>query len=80
MNSKMLQHIPLKAAYLCQDCESIGNCAVQCPACASRALMGLSGILDREAAEARLPLAAIPMPAYGANYAPGYGRINTLVA
>jgi hypothetical protein len=43
-----LQHIPLKSAYLCQDCSCIGNCARQCPACASEVLMGLSGVLNRE--------------------------------
>jgi hypothetical protein len=42
-----MQHIPLTSAYLCQDCNSVGNCAVQCPACASEALMGLAGVLDR---------------------------------
>ncbi len=46
-----LQHIPLKRAYLCQDCECIGNCAIQCPACASEALIGLAGVLDREPAD-----------------------------
>ncbi len=43
-----LQHIPLASAYLCQDCNSIGNCARQCPACASEVLMSLSGVLNRE--------------------------------
>jgi hypothetical protein len=45
----MMQHIPLNFAYLCQDCNCIGNCAVQCPACASAVLMNLAGVLDREA-------------------------------
>ena len=44
----LLQHIPLTSAYLCQDCSSIGNCARQCPACASEVLMSLSGVLNRE--------------------------------
>ncbi len=44
----MLQHIPLASAYLCQDCNSIGNCARQCPACASEVLMSLAGVLDRD--------------------------------
>ena len=43
-----MQHMPLTSAYLCQDCNSVGNSAVQCPACASEALMGLSGVLNRE--------------------------------
>ena len=43
-----MQHIPLSSAYLCQDCNCVGNCAEQCPACASSVLMSLSGVLDRE--------------------------------
>jgi hypothetical protein len=46
-----MQYFPLSSAYLCQDCDSIGNCAVQCPACASRALMGLANVLDRNSEE-----------------------------
>lgn len=46
-----MQHIPLKRAYLCQDCNCIGNCAEHCPACASEALLSLAGILNREADE-----------------------------
>jgi hypothetical protein len=45
-----MQHIPLTAAYLCQDCNSIGNCSVQCPACASGVLLSLAGVLDRDLA------------------------------
>jgi RNA polymerase subunit RPABC4/transcription elongation factor Spt4 len=44
----MLQHFPLSSAYLCQDCNSIGNNANQCPACASEVLMNLSAVLNRE--------------------------------
>lgn len=51
----MLQHIPLSSAYLCQDCNSIGNCARQCPACASEVLMSLSGVLNREVQEVAAP-------------------------
>ncbi len=43
-----MQHIPLASAYLCQDCNSVGNCSSQCPACASAALLNLAGVLDRE--------------------------------
>ncbi len=43
----MLQHFPLTSAYLCQDCNSIGNNANQCPACASEVLMSLSAVLNR---------------------------------
>ena len=57
MTRAALQHMPLTYAYLCQDCESIGNCASQCPACASPALMGLAGVLNRESAST----AVLPM-------------------
>jgi hypothetical protein len=43
-----MQLIPLSSAYLCQDCNCVGNNANQCPACASSALLGLAGVLDRE--------------------------------
>ncbi len=43
-----MNHIPLKAAYLCQDCDAVGNCAMQCPACASHVLMGLAGVFGRK--------------------------------
>ena len=45
-----MQHIPLSSAYLCQDCNSIGNCSAQCPACASNVLLSLAGVLDRDLA------------------------------
>lgn len=55
MPTPMLQHIPLTSAYLCQDCNSIGNCARQCPACASEVLMSLSGVLNREVHDVTTP-------------------------
>jgi hypothetical protein len=48
MTYPMMQHIPLKSAYLCQDCNCVGNCAEQCPACASAVLLNLAAVLDRE--------------------------------
>jgi hypothetical protein len=42
-----MQHIPLSSAYLCANCNCIGNCPEQCPACASRNLLGLASVLDR---------------------------------
>jgi hypothetical protein len=42
------QYIPLAKAYLCQDCDSIGNSAMRCPACASEVLMGLASVFDRK--------------------------------
>ncbi|HZB88849.1 MAG TPA: hypothetical protein VE291_09350 [Terracidiphilus sp.] len=36
------------SAYLCQDCDCVGNCATQCPACASAALLSLATVLNRD--------------------------------
>ncbi len=47
----MLQHFPLTYAYLCQDCNSIGNSATRCPACASEVLMSLAIVLNRSKEE-----------------------------
>lgn len=48
MTIDVLKHIPLNSAYLCQDCDAIGNSSMRCPACASGVLMGLAGLYDRE--------------------------------
>lgn len=56
MTSPMLQHIPLKSAYLCQDCDSVGNSATRCPACASTSLMNLASVLNRNEIEAEIAL------------------------
>jgi hypothetical protein len=48
MTRDIPQHIPLTAAYLCQDCSCVGNSSMRCPACASGVLLGLAGVLDRE--------------------------------
>lgn len=48
MTLDSMQHIPLSSAYLCQDCDCVGNSAMQCPACASGVLMGLAGVLERK--------------------------------
>jgi primosomal protein N' len=61
-----MQHIPLTHAYLCQDCNSIGNCAQHCPACASEALMGLSGVLNRAVAEETAQISFARRPALAA--------------
>ena len=55
-----LQHIPLAGAYLCQDCDSIGNSAMACPACASRVLLGLACVLNREQPAVVAPVAEWP--------------------
>jgi hypothetical protein len=57
-----MQHIPLKFAYLCQDCNSVGNSAEKCPACASEVLMCLSGVLNRQVAvEIKPPSYEMPL-------------------
>jgi len=56
MNSPMLQHIPLESAYLCQDCDCVGNSATHCPACASTALMNLAAVLNRNEVEADITM------------------------
>jgi hypothetical protein len=48
MTLDVRQYIPLASAYLCQDCDSVGNSSMRCPACASEVLMGLAGVLDRK--------------------------------
>ena len=48
MTSPSMQHIALASAYLCPNCNSIGNWSVRCPACASSALLSLATILDRK--------------------------------
>lgn len=47
MNPTETIHLPLASAYLCEDCSCVGNSPKQCPACASEALMGLAGVLNR---------------------------------
>lgn len=51
MTYPAMLHMPLVSAYLCPDCNSIGNCAEQCPACASTTLMRLADVLDRRTVE-----------------------------
>jgi len=47
MKKAAQSHILPSSAYLCQDCNALGNNAVHCPACASEVLMGLAGVLNR---------------------------------
>jgi hypothetical protein len=47
MTTKRQNYIPLNSAYLCQDCNAVGNNSMQCPACASEVLMGLASVFDR---------------------------------
>jgi hypothetical protein len=48
MTFAAMLHMPLMSAYLCPDCDCVGNSALRCPACGSTVLLGLSGILNRE--------------------------------
>ena len=48
MSLQKLRHIPLKSAYLCQDCNAIGNLSRQCRACAGEILLSLALVLNRE--------------------------------
>ena len=59
-----MQHIPLRSAFLCQDCNSVGNDGHHCPACASKALLSLECVLDRKAVRSeKLELTyEFPMP------------------
>jgi hypothetical protein len=43
-----LSHFPLEKAYLCQDCNAVGNSATRCPACASEVVLCLATVLDRQ--------------------------------
>lgn len=66
MTFATMQHIPLASAYLCQDCNCVGNCASQCPACASVVLLGLAGVLNRESDVKKVELKYVEMPAMAA--------------
>jgi hypothetical protein len=46
LNTNIQQYFPLTSAYLCQDCNSIGNNSMRCLACASDVLMSLGGVLN----------------------------------
>lgn len=43
-----IQLIPLGSAYLCQNCQLVGNVSTECPGCGSQALLCLAGVMDRE--------------------------------
>jgi hypothetical protein len=47
MRRDRLNHIPLNSAYLCLDCDAVGNSSMRCPACASEVLIGLAGVFGR---------------------------------
>ena len=43
--------LPLADAYLCINCDAVGNSAIRCPACASETLLPLASVLNREPQE-----------------------------
>ena len=47
--------IPLKQAYLCPNCEMIGNCSSRCLGCANPHVINLASILDRRTEEEPKP-------------------------
>lgn len=50
-----MSHFPLRLAQLCQDCSEVGDDPLQCPACASRALLALAPVLNRGSAPLDAP-------------------------
>ena len=44
----MKEPIPLEEAYLCLDCDKVGDSAKVCPSCLSESLMSLACVLNRE--------------------------------
>lgn len=40
--------IPLASAFLCCDCDAVGDSSTVCPACAGSHLLALSRVLGRE--------------------------------
>jgi hypothetical protein len=49
MPNPKTEYFPLASAYLCEDCQCVGNTAIRCPACASTALMNMALVLNRDA-------------------------------
>lgn len=45
--ARELTFIDLAEAYLCTDCEALGNCAMQCPRCQSTALIAVTRAIPR---------------------------------
>jgi len=60
-----MEYIPIGSAYLCADCNSIGNNSQRCPACASTVLLNLAGVLDREVEEEQILPYAYPSAVAG---------------
>ncbi len=54
-----MSHFPLNLAQLCQDCSEVGDNPLQCPACASRALLALAPVLNRGSGTESVPAGAV---------------------
>lgn len=48
MTMAEMVHMPLARAWLCGDCDSIGNCAEHCPACAEGSLVAMITLINRD--------------------------------
>lgn len=47
--SAELVYLPLRQAFLCENCQHVGNSSRACPACGDKtALISLAGVLNRE--------------------------------
>ena len=58
-------HIPGALAFLCADCNSVGNSAVRCPACASGVVYPLLNLLERKPVEGAIKGQAENLPCSG---------------
>jgi hypothetical protein len=65
MTYDTMHYMPLDSAYLCQDCDSVGNSSMQCPACASQSLMGLADVFARKP-EQHFNFIPLVLPAWAA--------------
>jgi hypothetical protein len=55
-----MEYMHINSAYLCPDCNSIGNNSQRCPACTSTALLNLASVLNREVEEEQILPYAYP--------------------
>ncbi len=55
-------HIPAGRAWLCHDCNAVGNSGISCPACASASVYPLLSLLDGKRAPESAPCSDSPVP------------------
>jgi hypothetical protein len=59
-------HVNLRNAYLCADCDTIGDSPEQCPACASRlGILPLITVLNRTQNAILIPKELVHMEVFG---------------